>query len=136
MEKKCIILITIFLSLLLFTSTSYSVEITESELKIYYETKDDSKSDEEICEKYGITSDTLEDIKYKGTHAPLTIKEEAINRDYEKRTDALPESATDEDWHRIRREVCSDYGITDSELENIYWRCFLYEWYVKPTQGE
>ena len=136
MEKKCIILITIFLSLLLFTSTSYSVEITESELKIYYETCDDSKSDEEICEKYGITSDTLKDIKHRGMYAPLTNREEAISGDYEKRTHALPESATDEDWKRIYREVCSDYGISEFELEQIYWRYFIYEYYVKPTQGE
>ena len=136
MEKKCIILITLLLSSFLFTSFSYCEGLTEREWEIFNKSCGKNTSDEELCEEYGITADTLGDIRNRVYDTGLSEEERATYEDYIRRLRALPESYTEEDNQSMKREFLEDYGISESELNGLFIRYYIDYYYNRTLINE
>ncbi len=136
--KKKYILITLILSLSLCLPLAYCQELTDQELKIFYDAAEYEVSIAEqvlagddvsldslpkgFASRYGLTDEELTDLVDRGSRMPLSAKEEEVADELEKRISVSIEKERTLDDINIMKELANKYGMSIGQVGSIFIR--------------
>ncbi|MFC1480401.1 hypothetical protein ACFL5Y_03025 [Candidatus Omnitrophota bacterium] len=142
--KKHSVIMTVFLSTVLFASISYCENLTERQWKIYYDYKEadqkvleaDSTSMgwevEDVYDKYDLTTNEMEEIVERGKAQKLTDKQRKIYDEFTERQKEI-EERYEPVYDKVDAEIMSEYGINKGELSYIAGSALYYVYDTVPA---
>ncbi|MDP8216432.1 MAG: hypothetical protein P9L98_03835 [Candidatus Kaelpia imicola] len=134
-KRKNIILTAVFLSLVLFSSNSYSQTLSNWEFNVYYDfidkffdmdswTKEsEDRISREVATKYNISYKQVRDIVDRAFERGVSDWEWDVGEEIYTRLSSLPESLqTDNESDKIFREFENKYNISRNYINDILYR--------------
>ena len=139
-KTKMIIMITA--AIFLFVSLGYCQELSDRELKIFYDaawqliraeylfSRDPNVADEEyeqnvmqqLLSQNGITLEQLEDIIDRGNNMPFTATEEQISKELKAK---ITDNLTADEFFATLNDLANKYGISVGQVSTVFSRNIL-----------